>query len=597
MVKQAPKRRRNRPSWSIVPRRTTAAVATTTTAVLLGLFCLSFTAWSQDTSSSLSASKQNDLTSSETPPGTPDRLRNGATPLSPNRRKEKNGANSPNPPSTTPKYEQQQRAATPTTSATAISAAEKQQQTEFMDWCQHVLGIDTILEIQTFEYQNYMQALPVDDDYDEFTATAVQDLPMLSVRGLAAARDITVGQVVIRIPLQALLTVSTTIDQDPVLTRFMGPEARSQHGWISDGTDQAVYLLEMPLLAVALLHHKKLGAASPLATYLRILESSSVDSMPFLWSNTKLKASASAGIRTVARGIQQEVQDMYDTVVQVLIRDHPDLFGPPPAVTDKQWMFSFENFQWAFAMVNSRHWQLPIEDLTPHTNKEGTQQPPPLSSDEQASPPADMPTDAWLQERGRADAPYNGNTQQKQQQRRVHSFLAPLADFLNFGPPCTTGRYNAESHTFEIVASCAFEKGQEVTFWYSDECDDIMAGSYGFTHPMVPPCPTAEEWRTTAEDWKQRAELAQEQLTEAYEDLDYIYAELQHAQEILNGCDCCRYDERQRKTRSDGEGKEPSFRLRHEPSVRGAGRASTANRDDTERHGVRRMWQDRNLEL
>jgi hypothetical protein len=484
-------------------------------------------------------------------------------------------------------------------SASIPTHVQKKYEGEFILWCEQVLGIYTILEIQTFEYYDYMQALPNDDDFDDWASPdnsedddriTVEELPLIPVRGLAAGRDIDKGEVVIRIPFQALLTVSTTIDQDPVLSRVLGPEARQAHGWIADGTDESVYLLEMPLLAVALLHHQKLGATSPLSAYIRVLESSDIDSMPFLWPNEKLKE-ASPGVRTVARGIQQEIRDMYDSVVQVLIREHPDLFGPVTnsninTVTseEKKWMFSFEHFQWAFAMVNSRHWQLPISDLE-RPEGAGSVGISKEAVDEQ-NPPADMPTDIWTQEHGDAI----GGKEKKA--ANSHSFLAPVADLLNFGPPCTTGRYNAESHTFEIVASCSFSKGQEVTFWYSDECDDIIAGSYGFTHPMVPKCPTADDWRITSQEWKEKAELMEEQLSEAYEDLNHLYAELEHAQAILDGCDCCRYEKRAPNSkRREAAAQEPSYRLRHEPSVRGA-KAPSTSRDDIERHGVRRMWRD-----
>jgi hypothetical protein len=322
----------------------------------------------------------------------------------------------------------------------------------------------------------------------------------------------------------------------------------------------------------------------------------------------------------VARGIQQEFREMYDSIVQVLIREHPDLFGRPLTTgtasatgstlginanansNEKKWMFSFESFQWAMAMVNSRHWQLPISDLeSPEASvgggiKEHSKPRVATTTDEQV-PPADMPTDIWTQEHD-GDVDDQDNVKENTAVKS-HSFLAPVADLLNFGPPCTTGRYNTESHTFEIVASCPFTMGQEVTFWYSDECDDIMAGSYGFTHPMVPKCPTREDLRNTSEELKERTVVLEEHLREAYEDLNHLYAELEHAQEILNGCDCCRYEKRTgdaSNNRREEAADEPSYRLRHEPSVRGSKTPSTSN-EDIGRHGVRRMWRDRQPEF
>lgn len=626
MMHQTQKRRRNRLSATtstatsiLLPRQQTSRGASClATAVILGLVCLSQTIQSQEIPTIRPSSFQKKEPAVET--AVPPKL---ASPPQPRTRRKGSVTATPNPPSSVA-----------TTTTTSPDPQQQQQhETEFMTWCEQVLGVYTVLEIQTFDYYDYMQALPVDDDWaaaaaasDTTTTTTntvggVESLPMIPVRGLAASRDIASGEVVIRIPLQALLTVSTTIDQDPVLSRVMGPQARRQHGWVSDNDDnddsdnddstatdnknEAVYLLEMPLLAVALLHHKKLGTSSPLAAYIAVLEASPVDSMPHMWSASKLLHQASPGVRTVARGIQLEVQDMYDTVVKVLIREHADLFGPPTTTTSssgsssssRPWMFSFEEFQWAFSMVNSRHWQLPIQDLQSGSGRQLNEQSRTMS-DDQASPPADMPTDEWVQEHADVDVDDSLDAADKKASTaataETHSFLAPVADLLNFGPPCTTGRYNADSHSFEIVASCSFKKGQEVTFWYSDECDDIMAGSYGFTHPMVPVCPTAEEYRTSSEEWKERTLQLEEQLSEALDDLNYIYAELQRAEAILSGCDCCRYE------RAEPATKEPASRLRPEqPSVRGADNKAPSDHDnDIQRHGVRRTWQDRgNLEF
>ncbi|KAL7561749.1 hypothetical protein ACA910_010959 [Epithemia clementina (nom. ined.)] len=524
---------------------------------------------------------------------------------------------------------------------------ERQQQQQryavFWTWCRQVLGIETLLEIRTFEYLDYMKALPDEDWHDDVEAVVanVEQFPKVPVRGLAAKRNITQGEVVIRIPLQGLLSVATTIDQDPILSTVMGPEIRQEHGWIlpmeqqeegdfgatsdatgEDGEDDnnnnnnnnnnsnnngasaaaadraSLFWVELPLLALALLHHVRLGAASPLRPYLEILQEQPIDRFPFLWSEEQLRSQVSEGIRTVARGIQRELIDMYETIALPLIASNPHVFGTEDEndnnddnrnsrnngtntgnYNDEDGPFSFQKFQWAFAMVNTRHWQLPIEDL------EYSMENSPMYGDQ--LPPASTPIDEWTAQRqdeqleldegtptttskennyyinnnnnnnGRETG--GGNNGGNGAARRSatggnaapdaakaaapfrHSFLAPVADLLNFGPPCTKGHYNRALHSFEIVASCDFVQGQEVTFWYSDECDHVMVAMYGFMHPMIPPCPSAEEYRVSAQKWQERSVHLQHKLDRAYDQLDALEATVQQLRSILRDCgeECC----------------------------------------------------------
>jgi SET domain len=181
-------------------------------------------------------------------------------------------------------------------------------------------------------------------------------------------------------------------------------------------------------------------------------------------------------------------------------------------------------------------------------------------------PPAAMPTEEWVRDQHHHHKLHrkkdqDGTRQQQEQELNNNnfynddsnhdknggayyggggsSFLAPVADLINFGPPCTRGWYNAETQSFEIIATCNFRKGQEVTFWYSDACDDIVVGNYGFTHPMVPPCPNLYHWQKQAQ--LAQAEMAglEQALANAYYDLDIIDLELERVQRVLNDCDCC----------------------------------------------------------
>lgn len=397
----------------------------------------------------------------------------------------------------------------------------KSQSIDFLEWCRSVLGVETILEIQTFEYYDYANELASgnlldewDNDDDDFSSFSHDEIPfpLLSVRGLAASRDISIGEVVIEIPLLSLLSVPTTIDRDPVLSKLMGPSARNRHNWAItsvgsheqsiDGIQdsQVCSLQELALLAVAVLYHKSLGEKSPLAKYVAVLKATPVESMPFLWSRDKIQRSPlflHDGIRSVAIGLRRDIRDIYKSVVLVLLNEHPDVFTKE--------MLSFTEFEWAFAIVNSRHWQLQIDDLVPYHASPSHNRIRPQVSVEDQLPPAETPTDSWILEHedvdedvdeddnldeiqvGLREGEYSYSRKLKTTTKK-HSFVAPVADLLNFGPPCTHGHYNTETKTFQIISTCPFRKGQEVTFWYSDKCDHVMIGMYGFTHPVSDLC-------------------------------------------------------------------------------------------------------------
>ena len=351
----------------------------------------------------------------------------------------------------------------------------------YMHWCQKVLGIKSVVEIQEFEYLDHLQMHWYENavakyDLDDFewlhqysksndnTSNNVDDrqvtdnmkLPTKIVRGLAAKHDIQVGEVVISIPLYSLLSVPTTIDHDPVLSRIIGPDARKMHGW----TDTAEY--ELTLLALALLYHRSLGNDSPISHYIDILLETPTDSFPFLWSDQELSEKAGDGeVNKLARGIRQHVHDMYDQVMGTLVTENADSFGPPDGYrlhpsadgVENEWAYTYANFQWAFAMVISRHHYLPIHDFDeddaadqkhPAVDNSGAHT---ISTATEVVPPANQPVSSWVDEAHNEDRVVDGVAVTDDDQtdyaiHTKHSFLAPLADLINFGPPCLTGRYN-----------------------------------------------------------------------------------------------------------------------------------------------------------
>ena len=338
-------------------------------------------------------------------------------------------------------------------------------------------------------------------------------------------------EVVISVPLNAIVSVRTTVDHDPVLSRLLGPKAREKYGWNDS-------YFEMAILTIAVLYHRNLGESSPLLQYLRILQTEPPEAMPVLWTKDKLRKDASDGVRSIAWAIQKDVKEMYVTVVAFLRAEHPEVFGSEA--------YSLEKFKWAFALVNSRHWHLSIPDLdtpprpppprTPPSNptRDGGRGP----SVGAQVPPADQPTEDWVREQ-QSDARGEGvDVTASKQSMSSHSFLAPVADLLNFGPPCTRSEFNEETQAFEVIATCSFSKGQEVTYWYSDDCDDVIISNYGFTHPLVPSCPSGEDWAYKDELWRRKVEALETEIENAYQDLDLLDQELVRMHEQLRDCDC-----------------------------------------------------------
>lgn len=453
--------------------------------------------------------------------------------------------------------------ATSPTHSTPVRSQIQVEQQDFLDWCASV-GIRTNLTIQIFEYSDYMtyhsDMMADDDDY----AGPPESYPTIQVRGLAAVHDIEVGEVVISIPYSSMIAVPTTIDNDPILNKVMGPQARKKYEWENDE------FYELSLLTVALLYHRKLGKASPLSHYISILESSPTDSIPFLWNKAKLRQSAPEGVRRYARGIYRDIQEAYTMVLQVLRRDFPDVFDTET--------YSLSNYLWAFALINSRHWHLPIPDFHKKQQKqqESENHAPQAGIGDQV-PPASLPTDEWVIE-------HQGDTDEDDLPPENNSFLAPVADLLNFGPPCTQGSYNAKTRAFELVATCSFQTGQEVTYWYSDDCDDVVIANYGFTHPMVPSCPSAVELQQDIDFWKRRALNLETEIGHAYDDIDELEREMERAVSLLTSCNCDGF----KRPRAASKSRKGSGDTTHDDAhdhIRGSGERRPT---DHERNGIRR---------
>ena len=59
-------------------------------------------------------------------------------------------------------------------------------------------------------------------------------------------------------------------------------------------------------------------------------------------------------------------------------------------------------------------------------------------------------------------------------------------------------------------------------------------------HPIIPPCPSAEEYRRRSEDWQRRAEKLQDRLSTIYSALEDAETELDRMYAYVRSCDGCR---------------------------------------------------------
>ena len=528
------------------------------------------------------------------------------------------GIGSPNPGNPSENRQQNEYAKGNTRQRESSSTSHKNRATRdiahdyqsYMHWCEAVLGIQSVVEIKEFEYIDHLRIhwdhssdiseLDSEKDFDWLQPLLQksnskpaekpkhQPDPTIIVRGLAAKHDIQVGDIVISIPLYSLLSVPTTIDHDPVLSRILGPEARQKYGWDN------VLEYEVPLLVIAILYHKSLGQDSPLWRYIELLSGSSIslEYFPFLWSEKELKSRTGeigVDVRDLARGIRTDVYQMYDSVMGTLVEAHAEMFGPPEGYTGDdndgkiEWYFSYKYFQWAFAMVISRHHFLPIAEFDEvgdtrnnfDTLKDSVGKPDEVMHETLTSvsdlPPANQPTDSWVEEainEERVSDDTNESTFDDDASvlgQIKHSFMAPLADLINFGPPCLTGSYNTAEHAFELIATCPFKTGQEVTFWYSSDCADIIVANYGFLHPLVPTCTSSDEWKDRAQALEEKDRIKEEEIRDLYKNVDLLREELSDMNSQLVECGCDNGEKKnsdQHKLRKDGH-------PRHEIGVRG----------------------------
>ncbi len=99
-------------------------------------------------------------------------------------------------------------------------------------------------------------------------------------------------------------------------------------------------------------------------------------------------------------------------------------------------------------------------------------------------------------------------------------------------------RYFILQHTFELIATCPFTKGQEVTFWYSSDCADAIIANYGFIHPLVPSCTTPDDWEKESGEWREKTKMREKELWDVYRRVDLLKNEVAALERKMISCGC-----------------------------------------------------------
>ena len=130
------------------------------------------------------------------------------------------------------------------------------------------------------------------------------------------------------------------------------------------------------------------------------------------------------------------------------------------------------------------------------------------------------------------------------------------------------------------MAVCSYTTGQEVTFYYSDDCEDSIVANYGFLHPMIPRCASLEDLKSQNMQLSEQVEMLTGELMSTQ---NKLMAAEKTIQRLRNGCNFGDSHEL-------GDIESSST---HTAGVRG-------NKDDTERsegnHGRIRLISRRSME-
>jgi len=207
----------------------------------------------------------------------------------------------------------------------------------------------------------------------------------------------------------------------------------SKFSFPPDFMDETLSVSDCGWIALFLMHETGKGESSKWFPFLKMLSETHV-SQPIFWNDEKLKEGASETVQLLVKKQKKKIIKDYSKFFPKLATFNPEIFG------NYKSKFPFDNFTRAHVICESRCWYLPLKENGPYV-----------------------------------------------------SFMVPGADLLNFGKSgLSIGGFNSSKDAFVITAGKTWYKGEEVTYYYSSSCDDVILVEYGFKSPLIPEC-TQEE--------------------------------------------------------------------------------------------------------
>eukprot|EP01006_Ploeotia_vitrea_P028868 TRINITY_DN61505_c0_g1_i1.p2 TRINITY_DN61505_c0_g1~~TRINITY_DN61505_c0_g1_i1.p2 ORF type:complete len:308 (-),score=33.74 TRINITY_DN61505_c0_g1_i1:1543-2466(-) len=230
------------------------------------------------------------------------------------------------------------------------------------------------------------------------------------LRGVAAAVDIKEGETIVEIPIDKLFSPANAKKSD--LAQIFNDR---NVPWTDDMMLTVWFMYEI-------LQHN-----SPWEPYLNLVQQSPVESMAIYWDDEVLGHYSSNLIQITHQRLAR-ISNQYAALFPYLSTTYSDIFGGENAQ-----YFTWAQFKWAWALISSRYWYLPIHG-------------------------------------------------------EHHKFMVPMADLINFGDAYSTAEIDEKNDSFKIVAQQDFNKGDQIFFWYTDDCQDWIWVEYGFSHPSIAKC-------------------------------------------------------------------------------------------------------------